>query len=134
MRFSDWSSDVCSPDLAKVFVALTKHHDHILFGSANCTTAALSSAGSNAEACVYRRLPAGTAVKALGLDRWIDADRLELSQLADREDLPEIPLAILEARRPGPFETAQGSLFWQPPIGDAGDGSIHILHLSDPIY
>src|SRR3546814_1408623 len=100
MRISDWSSDVCSSDLhhefpaeaafakkvrlvdlnspnsrfthAKVFVALTKHHDHILFGSANCTTAALSSAGSNAEACVYRRLPAGTAVKALGLDRWIE--------------------------------------------------------------
>lgn len=112
---------------AKVFVALTKHHDHILFGSANCTTAALSSAGSNAEACVYRRLPAGTAVKALGLDRWIDADRLELSQLADREDLPEIPLAILEARRPGSFETDQGSLFWQPPIGDAGDGIIQLL-------
>src|SRR3546814_3907533 len=95
MRISDWSSDVCSSDL---------------------TTAALSSAGSNAEACVYRRLPAGTAVKALGLDRWIDADRLELSQLADREDLPEIPLAILEARRPGSFETDQVSLFWQPPI------------------
>src|SRR3546814_15010673 len=89
------------------------------------STAALISGGSNAEACVYRRLPAGTAVKALGLDRWIDADRLELSQLADREDLPEIPLANLEARRPGSFETDPGSLFWQPPIGDAGAGIIH---------
>src|SRR3546814_11361701 len=96
MRISDWSSDVCSSDLAhfakkvrlvdldcpasrfthaKIFVAMTKHHDHVLFGSANCTTAALSGAGGNAEACVYRRLTSGTAVDALGLDRWIDADR-----------------------------------------------------------
>src|SRR3546814_7126193 len=69
---------------------MTKHHDHVLFGSANCTTAALSGAGGNAEACVYRRLTSGTAVDALGLDRWIDADRLELSNLAEREDVPEI--------------------------------------------
>src|SRR3546814_8536522 len=78
---------------------MTKHHDHVLFGSANCTTAALSGAGGNAEACVYRRLTSGTAVDALGLDRWIDADRLELSNLAEREDVPEIPLKALEARR-----------------------------------
>ncbi len=112
---------------AKIFVAMTKHHDHVLFGSANCTAAALSSAGANAEACVYRRLPAGAAVEALGLDRWIDADRLELSDLVDREARPEIPLAALAARRPGSFELDQGSLFWQPPIDDAGDGAVQLL-------
>src|SRR3546814_21004 len=149
MRISDWSSDVCSSDLAhfakkvrlvdldcpasrfthaKIFVAMTKHHDHVLFGSANCTTAALSGAGGNAEACVYRRLTSGTAVDALGLDRWIDADRLELSNLAEREDVPEIPLKALEARRPGSFELDQGSVFWQPPNGEAGEGAIQLLN------
>ena len=112
---------------AKIFVAMTKHHDHVLLGSANCTTAALTSVGSNAEACIYRRLPAGAAVEALALDRWIDADRLELSDLADREARPEIPLVALAARRPGSFELDQGSLFWQPPIGDAGDGAVQLL-------
>lgn len=113
---------------AKIFVAMTKHHDHVLFGSANCTTAALSGAGGNAEACIYRRLPSGTAVDALGMDRWIDADRLKLSDLAERRDVPEIPLKALEARRPGSFELDQGSLFWQPPNGEVGEGAIQLLN------
>src|SRR3546814_11419952 len=117
-----WSSSVCSSDL-----------DHVLFGSANCTTAALSGAGGNAEACVYRRLTSGTAVDALGLDRWIDADRLELSNLAEREDVPEIPLKALEARRPGSFELDQGSVFWQPPNGEAGEGAIQLLNRAGEI-
>src|SRR3546814_14034916 len=83
---------------------------------------------SDLEACVYRRLTSGTAVDALGLDRWIDAERLELSNLAEREDVPEIPLKALEARRPGSFELDQGSVFWQPPNGEAGEGAIQLLN------
>src|SRR3546814_10936946 len=86
---------------------------------------------SDLEACVYRRLTSGTAVDALGLDRWIDADRLELSNLAEREDVPEIPLKALEARRPGSFELDQGSVFWQPPNGEAGEGAIQLLNRSE---
>src|SRR3546814_20820844 len=106
---------------------MTKHHDHVLFGSANCTTAALSGAGGNAEACVYRRLTSGTAVDALGMDRWIDADRLELSNLAEREEVHELAAKALEARRPGSFEQDQGQVFWQAPNGEAGEGGSQFL-------
>jgi hypothetical protein len=56
---------------AKVLLARTASHDHILVGSANCTAAALGTNrfdGSNAEACLYRRLVRGAGAEALGLE------------------------------------------------------------------
>ncbi len=55
---------------AKAIIAQTAQADHVLFGSANCTTAALGNAsfsGINEEACLYRRLPPQAAVQALVL-------------------------------------------------------------------
>ena len=64
---------------------MTAEHDHVLSGSANCTVAALGGegfAGSNAEACVYRRLPRGTATAALGMDSWLAAEPIQVSDLS----------------------------------------------------
>jgi hypothetical protein len=115
---------------AKIVVAMTAKHDHVLFGSANCTTAALGrpgGVGSNAEACIYRRLPRGAATLALGLDRWIDADPIVLTDLLPREVTSQIPLQALEAARPGIFEIDQGLLFWRPPAAQLVDGDVQVL-------
>ena len=115
---------------AKIVVAMTAKHDHVLLGSANCTTAALGrrgGIGSNAEACIYRRLPRGAATEALGLDRWIDADPVALTDLLPREPTPPIPLQALDAARPGTFEIDQGSLLWRPPNAQFVDGEVQLL-------
>lgn len=115
---------------AKIVMAITAKHEHVLFGSANCTTAALGRPGrigSNAEACIYRRLPRGAATEALGLERWIDADPIALTDLPPRELTPQIPLKALEAARPGIFEIDQGSLFWRPPHAQLVDGEVQLL-------
>jgi len=60
---------------AKLVVVRTRAADHVLYGSANCTVAALGRfgfAGNNDEACLYRRLPPKSAVEKLGLEKLID--------------------------------------------------------------
>jgi len=118
---------------AKIVVAVTARHDHVLVGSANCTTAALGRpgrVGSNAEACIYRRLRRGAAVQALELNRWIDADPIPLTDLAPREPSPQIPLKALEERRPGTFEIDQGRLFWRAPQSEIDQREVHLLDCS----
>ena len=118
---------------AKIIIASTIDHDHILFGSANCTSAALGSAGmpgANAEACIYRRLPAGAARQALGLERWIDATPIKLSDLSPPIVTSPIPLDTIEARQPGIFELDQGQLIWTTAKADVADGDIELLDRS----
>ncbi|MGB3928611.1 MAG: hypothetical protein WBL20_06585 [Sphingobium sp.] len=111
----DWPSQRFTH--AKILIASTGQHDHILFGSANCTTAALGregSRGANAEACIYRRLPKGMASEALALDRWIDGDAIALADLPPPVETPSIPLKAIEGRQPGTFELDHGTLLWCP--------------------
>lgn len=118
---------------AKIIIASTADHDHILFGSANCTNAALGSAGmpgANAEACIYRRLPAGAAGQALGLERWTDAAPIKLSDLSPPIVTSPIPLDTIEARQPGTFELDQGQLIWTAAKADVADGDIQLLDRS----
>ncbi|BBC73177.1 conserved hypothetical protein [Altererythrobacter sp. B11] len=118
---------------AKIIIASTADHDHILFGSANCTSAALGSAGmpgANAEACIYRRLPAGAAGQALGLERWTDAAPIKLSDLSPPIVTSPIPLDTIEARQPGIFELDQGQLIWTAAKADVADGDIQLLDRS----
>lgn len=127
----DWPSQRFTH--AKIVIATTARHDHVLVGSANCTTAALGrpgATGSNAEACIYRRLRRGAAVQALDLNRWIDADPIPLAVLAPREPSPQIPLKALEERRPGTFELDQGRLFWRPPQAQVDQGEVYLLDCS----
>lgn len=115
---------------AKILVASTAHHDHILLGSANCTIAALGrngNPGANAEACIYRRLPSGMAREALGLDRWIDGEAIALTDLPPCVETPPIPLKALESRRPGTFELEHGRLVWWPAPSAVDPGDIELL-------
>lgn len=103
---------------AKMVLAQTARHDHLLFGSANCTTPALGdgvSGGRNAEASLYRRLPAGDGLTTLGLVRWLDAPTIAPQALPDLGPAPSIPLAALAASNPGRFALEQGVLVWEVP-------------------
>lgn len=105
---------------AKVVVAVTAEHDHVLSGSANCTVAALGGerfAGVNAEACVYRRLPRGTATAALGMDDWLAADPFPASDLPAPVETIPIPLEQMHAGGTGAFEAEGGRLHWRRPPG-----------------
>lgn len=115
---------------AKILIASTARHDHILFGSANCTTPALGRAGaigSNAEACIYRRLQRGAAREALGLDRWLDGDVIALADLPPRTPSTPIPLKAIEARQPGSFDLDNDVLIWRPARGGMQEGEVQLL-------
>ncbi|TAZ83292.1 hypothetical protein ELH72_08465 [Rhizobium ruizarguesonis] len=114
---------------AKIFIASTKEHDHVLVGSANCTGAALGTLGqskSNAEACIYRRLPAGRAAEALGLEESLGQDSLDPEELIQLGQTPPIPLEDLKARRPGFFELDGDILTWTVPRGIPDHGFIRL--------
>ena len=106
---------------AKAILALAEDADHVLVGSANCTTAALGSgdrAGANAEACVYRRLRPGTALDALGISALVEEDhRVDVSHLPPMRIGDEIPLESLSARSPGGFVLRGDDLRWRPASG-----------------
>ncbi|MEQ6334748.1 hypothetical protein [Sphingobium sp. MK2] len=115
---------------AKILIASTARHDHILFGSANCTTPALGRAGAigfNAEACIYRRLQRGAAREALGLDRWLDGDVIALADLPPRTPSTPIPLKAIEARQPGSFDLDNDVLIWRPARGGMQEGEVQLL-------
>lgn len=112
---------------AKVLIAVTRDHDHVLSGSTNCTVAALGGdgfSGSNAEASVYRRVPRGAATAALDIDRWLAAEPLALTDLPIPIDKTPIPLAEMQAGAAGSFETEGGRLTWQRPAGRWAEGLV----------
>ena len=106
---------------AKAILALSEDADHVLVGSANCTWAALggtTGVGQNAEACVYRRMPPGTALEALDLNGWLAEDRqVDVSTLPPLRDAENIPLGKLHERSPGSFTLRGDRLVWRPTPG-----------------
>lgn len=118
---------------AKIFIATTEEHDHVLVGSANCTTPALGRSdysGSNAEACIYRRLPAGRAIEALGLDVCLEQEALDPAEIEAREPTPPIPLGEISSKRPGFFELDGDVLTWAVPRQIAEAGLVRLLDSS----
>lgn len=103
---------------AKIIVAQTQTADHVLMGSANCTVAALGNqgyGGSNEEVCLYRRLPAGSVVHALGLADALSPDRrIEPHSLKTIPHEEEVPLEALAESNPGEFECMVDTLTWKP--------------------
>jgi hypothetical protein len=103
---------------AKSIIAQTATADHVLVGSANCTLSALGnadSAGSNEEACLYRRLPPGSMANALGLGTILTGERqLDPATLPDMDLDEELPLGELAALNPGRFECRVDTLTWHP--------------------
>jgi len=102
---------------AKLFVALGEAWDHVISGSMNCSVPALLGPEvphGNAEAGVYRRVPRGEALAALGLEGYRDrpVEIAELPEFQKRErTMPErtVPADA------GNFELRGVELFWRPP-------------------
>lgn len=131
INISDWRPSRFTH--AKVLIAVTRDHDHVLSGSTNCTVAALGGegfAGSNAEASVYRRLPRGTGTAALDLDRWLAAEPFALADLPEPVDATPIPLAEMQAGGAGAFETEGGRLAWRRPAGRWTEGVVALTTAS----
>lgn len=105
----------------KVVIAQTSDADHVLYGSANCTIAAMgagATAGINAEACIYRQMPAGSAVEALKLsDALMPGARIELADLPAFEPTEPIPLQELVNHLPGSLVLSGRTLTWSTPPG-----------------
>src|SRR5207244_2008717 len=103
---------------AKAIVAQTRAADHVLYGSANCTVAALGTgnfSGANEEACLYRRLAPGTIVEALNLAKTLASATLTPADLPAFAGEEALPLDEVGARFPGRFEGLYDTLFWRPP-------------------
>lgn len=103
---------------AKVIIAQGEKADHVLFGSANCTLAALGAGtipSMNSEASLYRRLPRGSALKELELVELFASDPLSISDIPSRK-LPEdeIELERLASANPGDFRILGDQLTWRP--------------------
>lgn len=118
---------------AKAIIAQTATADHVLVGSANCTLPALGDAdfaGSNEEACLYRRLPPGSMAGALGLGAILTSERqLDPATLPDLDLDEELPMGELAALNPGKFESRVDMLTWHP--ADAFDPAECTITLLD---
>jgi hypothetical protein len=100
---------------AKLIIAQTRKHDYLLYGSANCTTAALGprrKSGVNCEAAIFRRLPRGTIDDALGLDYSETIRRRDIAA----PERPE-PSGGTPSFHPGRIERKDDRLFWSVPPG-----------------
>lgn len=101
---------------AKLILAQTREHDYVLYGSTNCTVAALGAGhgpGINCEAAIYRRLARGTVEGALGLDYSREIARDDILPPQEREVSPDRPGAF----DPGRIERKGDRLVWSCPDG-----------------
>ncbi len=117
---------------AKLIVAQTESADLVLFGSANCTVAAIGredSAGENEEVCLYRRFPSDTIIEALGLASVLTEDHAIPSEELDEPGVnDDLPLEELARLTPGLFEVRVDVLVWRPaPSIDAEQCTIELL-------
>jgi hypothetical protein len=118
---------------AKAIIAQTRVADHVLYGSANCTAAALGTAnfpGTNEEACLYRRLVPNTIIEALNLTKTLNSGApLEPADLPvfSIDESPPLDEALM--RSPGRFECLFDTLIWRPPISTPIDP--HQIELLD---
>lgn len=102
---------------AKSIVAQTQSADHVLFGSANCSVAALGNgayAGANEEASLYRELPSGAAVDVLALSEVLAALPLDRAEIQRIEHSAEEVIEGVSATYPGRFECLFDTLIWWP--------------------
>ncbi|MDH0369683.1 hypothetical protein [Brucella anthropi] len=121
-RFSDVALFDASPSSpkrflhAKLIIAQGCQWDHVISGSMNCTFPALMGPGfgGNAEAAIYKRVPRGAALDALGLTGYTSfpmhrdqLDRLQESFVEPEKLKPTIDGGALILRG--------GKIFWSPP-------------------
>ncbi|MCZ0812220.1 hypothetical protein N5A93_08255 [Roseovarius sp. EGI FJ00037] len=103
---------------AKMIVACGLNADYVLSGSANATTAGLygrRGGPGNAEACLARTEPAGTALHRLGLSVCL-SETISIDTLAPPIPAPETETEADAPVRDGGALTLQHSrLIWVPP-------------------
>lgn len=102
---------------AKLLIAQGRSWDHVISGSMNCTLPALvgpSLPRGNAEAGIYKRVPPGTAIAALGLDTY-RAVPVEPKDLFDMAELNTATTGAREYVDGGAITLQSGRLIWAPP-------------------
>ncbi|WP_439573837.1 hypothetical protein [Phreatobacter sp.] len=115
---------------AKLIIVQTTQADHVLYGSANCTVAALGNSnfnGTNEEACLYRALPPNAAIENLGIAGYLDSAPLDPSTIPYQPLDDPIPLRDLELRYPGRFICLFDTLTWLPPPSVADASQLEFL-------
>lgn len=122
---------------AKVMIVQTRQADHVLFGSTNCTAAALGpglNADANVEAALYRRMAPGAAVEALGMSDVLDGQPIDDDELEPYVRAEEIPLEQAEQRHPGRFHLRGRQLTWTPtPAYDEPDSELELLDVDQQL-
>lgn len=104
---------------AKLLIAQGKSWDHVISGSMNCTFAALlgrRAASGNAEAGIYRRLPAGKACELLRLVGYDDFP-LVPGDMASLAEALSIEIAPSTAADGGRLVLLDRVLTWKAPGG-----------------
>jgi hypothetical protein len=112
---------------AKIVLIETDSADHLLFGSSNCSQAALGGlvrGARNAEVSVYRRFPPGQGLDLLGLDLSIKVDRGSIRQSVANTLLFESGQSAVSA---GTVEIVERSLTWWPPAHSRPDGAQFVV-------
>jgi hypothetical protein len=119
---------------AKLLIAQGRSWDHVISGSMNCTLPALvgpSIARGNAEAGIYKRVPPGTALAALGLDAYQAAPVLP-KDLLDMTELKSTSSEATEYVDGGTITLQSGRLNWTPPSTGAPRQAVSlVLHDRD---
>ncbi len=95
---------------AKMFLFQSAEHDFFFSGSANCTTAALGTAGKpgvNHECLLYRKMPRGTVEQHLNLSFKSTIASSKIAAPPENE-----PSAGPEAFAAGSVERRDGRLYW----------------------
>jgi len=122
---------------AKIIIAQSKHHDYILYGSSNCTRAALGtsiSVGKNEEASFFRRLKRGILEAHLKLSYEKEIPRENIvTPLDDDTDNDKISTSFFA----GTMDRYRNKIYWNcaeniEPIGAfvECDGEDYIVNIS----
>lgn len=117
----------------KVVIAQTRDADHVLYGSANCTVAGVGAArafsGRNDEACLYRRMKRGAALRELHLESAVAKENvLKGKDLPTWQVRPEVPIEAAIRRGPGRFAIRGAQLLWWPTEAYAhGNARVELL-------
>lgn len=122
---------------AKVLIVQTRRADHVLYGSTNCTVAALGAgpnAGANVEAALYRRMAPGAAVEALGMLEVLDGQPLDDEEIEPYVRAEDIPLEQAAQRQPGHFHLRGRQLTWTAaPAYDKPDTQLELLDVDQQL-
>ncbi|RQS64273.1 hypothetical protein DID96_28520 [Burkholderia sp. Bp8963] len=112
---------------AKLIVAETEAADHVLYGSANCTAAALGTAtfrGLNDEACLYRRLPAASIVEELEMTELLNRAPVGIDELPAQALAQSLKFETLRTSNPGGFEVREDIMSWRPRRESVPEGTV----------